>query len=305
MRTIRLVITGVAVAALIPLTASGALAAPPPANDKPDGAMALDLGDTISEDTTDATTDAQDAELNQACGAPFTNASVWFTYKAGADGTFVLDMQQSDYTGGFMVFAGQPSQGSLITCGPTTLGAEARAGTKYFIMVFSDTQVKGGDLELSLEKGPPAPRLEVTVNPDGKAFQDGTAAVSGTFSCKNAQFFELDGQLTQIWRRVKITGFFFKFGDQSMCDGQAHPWRRVVESDNGLYAKGEATIEMFAGACGPITCTDLRLKDQPVKLHASGRHARATDGAIQSRGHGSAACSSATPLYSRSIACRM
>jgi hypothetical protein len=268
MRIVRLGIAIVAAAALVPLTAAAAFAAPP-ANDTPDGAVALTLGQTYKEDTTKATTDALDAQLNQVCGAPFTNASVWFTYDAAADGTVLLDMTQSDYSGGFMVFEGAPTQDSFLGCGPETLGIDASEGTTYTIVAFSDTEVNGGNLVLSLDKGPPSPKIKVTVDEAGWAFKDGSAQLTGTYSCKNADFLDLQGLLTQIWKRVKIEGFFFKEYPGSTCDGRLHNWRRTVVSDNGLYAAGKATVDLFNFACGPIICKEVD-SSANVTLHKSG-----------------------------------
>jgi hypothetical protein len=267
MKRVRLLVSIVAAAALVPLTASAAFAAPP-GKDHPDGAVALSLGDTIKENTSQATTDDQDAEANQACGAPFTNASVWFTYSPSADGAFIMDMSKSDYTGGFMVFVGDPSSGTLINCGPTSLGIEGEAGTTYVIMAFSDTQVNGGKLVLSLEEGPPPPDVTVTVSPAGKVFKNGDAELNGTISCKNADFADLEGTLVQIWKRVKITGFFSNFARKHTCDGTPHAWTAAVRSDNGLYAVGKASVKISTLACGPIDCTVTRTK-QAVMLQKS------------------------------------
>lgn len=117
MRTVRLGVTILAAAALVPLTASAASAAPP-SNDHPPGAVALSLGDDVTEDTSQATTGTLDAKVNAFCGAPFTNASVWYTYSAGADGSVIFDMSASDYSGGFMIFVGGPT--------PTTCAAADR-----------------------------------------------------------------------------------------------------------------------------------------------------------------------------------
>jgi hypothetical protein len=256
MRIVRVGVSIVAGAALVPLSAAAAFAAPP-VNDTYDGAITLSLGDTVTQDTTQATTDAFDAKLNRVCGAPFTKASVWYSYSAAEDGSFVLDMSKSDYTGGFMVFEGVPSTRSMVGCGPESIGIESQAGTTYFIMVFSDTRTKGGNLKLSLEEGPPAPTLDVTVNSRGKAYADGTASVGGTFTCLDAQFLDLEGQLTQIWKRVKITGYFYAQARARKCDGQPHAWRKLVTSDNGLYAPGEATVNISTLACGEIFCSEL------------------------------------------------
>lgn len=269
MRTVRLAITVATATALIPLTATAAFAAPP-ANDTPDGSIRLSLGQTVTEDTTKATTDAQDAEANQACGAPFTNASVWYTYKPAANGGFILDMSQSDYSGGFLVFDGPPSSDTLINCGPTTLGIDGVAGTKYFIMVISDTQVNGGNLVLSLLQAPPPPHIKVTVDPYGTAFKDGSAEVSGTYSCKNADFLEMDGQLTQAVGGFKIIGYFFKFVRR--CDGVTRPWSAVVTSDNGKFRGGKAAALVFSFACGVIECSDRRIQ-QTIKLSRGGHQA--------------------------------
>ena len=268
MRTVRLAISVAAATALIPLTASAAFAAPP-ANDTPDGAIALSLGQTVTEDTTEATTDAQDAKLNKFCGAPHTNASVWYTYTPSADGGFLLDMSQSDYSGGFLVFEGPPAPKSLITCGPTTVGVVGVAGTTYTIMVISDTKVNGGNLVLSLQQAPPPPHIKVTVDPQGTALKDGSAELSGTYSCKNADFLEMDGQLTQTVGRLKITGFFFKFIRK--CDGAVHPWSAVVTSDNGKFSGGKAASVVFTFACGAIECSQGKLKET-IKLSRGGGH---------------------------------
>ena len=111
----------VAAAALLPLTAPAAYAAVP-GNDVPSGAVTLTIGQTWTEDTTEATTDALDAALNQKCGAPFTNASVWFTYTDPTGAGFMADLTASSYAGGFIVTAGDPYQWQVeqtVAAGPS------------------------------------------------------------------------------------------------------------------------------------------------------------------------------------------
>lgn len=305
MRTVRLAIATVATVALVPLTAAAAFAAAP-ANDMPGGAISLALGDTVTQDTTKATTGTLDAKVNRFCGAPFTNASVWYTYTPDANGAFILDTSNSDYSTGLMVFNGPPSGATLTSCGPTSVGIDGKAGTTYYIMAFSDTTLKGGNLVLSLEQGPPSPRLKVTVDPVGKAFANGDAEISGTYSCKNADSLFMDGQVTQIWRRVKITAYFQKFY-QGTCDGTVHTWKKVVTSDNGLFAKGDATANIFGEACGSITCADVRVKNQPVTLHNAGQEPTVVpDGGETPIPAQLATCTSHRPptLYATSLACR-
>ena len=47
-----------------------------PANDVYAGLEPIAIGDSLSVDTTEATTDADDVEVNAECGAPATDASV-------------------------------------------------------------------------------------------------------------------------------------------------------------------------------------------------------------------------------------
>ncbi len=124
--------------ALVPL-AAGAANAVPPDNDEATGAVVLHLGDQVSEDTTQATTNAGDDALNANCGAPATNASVWYQYTPAKKRNVVLDTSASDYSAGLMIFQGTPTADSLIACGPGAVGIRARAGQTYYVMAFSDT----------------------------------------------------------------------------------------------------------------------------------------------------------------------
>lgn len=57
-------------------------------------------------DTTEATTDGDDAQLNETCGAPATDASVWYAFVAGSDAVVVVDVSQSGYSAGVLVGVG-------------------------------------------------------------------------------------------------------------------------------------------------------------------------------------------------------
>src|SRR5438309_435623 len=100
-----LVVFGVAVGVAVPL-APHALAATPN-NDTVGGATAisaLPFDDTV--DTSSATSDANDSQLNAQCGAPVTNGSVWYSYTPAADGGVVFDVSNSDYSSGLIVAEG-------------------------------------------------------------------------------------------------------------------------------------------------------------------------------------------------------
>lgn len=253
MKHSRMFVALVAAAALLPLTAPASYAAAP-TNDVPAGAVALTLGQTWNQDTTEATTDALDAALNRTCGAPVTNASVWFTYTDPTGAGFLADMTASDYSGGFIVTAGDPANGDFVACGPDAVAVRGTAGTTYYLVAFSDNATLGGNLSVTLSEPPPAPEVTLTIDPRGTADKAGTAHISGTYSCSNADGYQSDieGMLTQRVGRTKITGFFFSYPLE--CDGAVHPWDAFVVSDTGLFSGGKAANVSVAFACGMVDC---------------------------------------------------
>ena len=254
MRSLPLAVTVGLVAAMTALP--GSAQAAPPSNDTIPGAVALALNETVTQDTTEATTDQTDADLNtdSGCGAPFTNASVWYTYTPAADGAVLLDMTESDYSGGFLVFEGTPTADSLITCGPGLAGIEGTTGTTYTIMVISDTEVNGGNLVLTTSDAPPAPRLRVHLARRGH-FDRGDARIHGTYKCKNAEFGGIFTQISQRVGRFKIPAF----GDKGVnCDGAKHTWRMQLRSDTGRYGKGHAKVRTTLFGCGLFECDESR-----------------------------------------------
>ena len=261
----RSALSATAALVLVPLLATAASAAPAPNDTATTATVVSALPSTIEQDTTGATTDATDAALNALCGAPFTNASVWFRYTASADGGVIADMSASDYSGGFMVTEGDPSAGTVVTCGPTTVVFPTAAGQTYYVVAFSDTTTNGGNLVVSFDKAPPPPEASVTVNPRGVANKDGSATLSGTYSCSNADdfFSDIEGSLTQQVGRVKINGSFFV--NPIQCDGATHTWSGTVFSDNGIFKGGKGANVTFAFACGVFDCA-VGYVEQTVQL---------------------------------------
>lgn len=240
---------------LVPFLATAASAAPAP-NDTVAGATVVTtIPTTITQDTSEATTDALDASLNEFCGAPFTNASVWFQYTDPDGGGIVVDMSQSSYTGGFIVTEGDPADGNLVGCGPTTVGFATTPGETYYVLAFSDTQVAGGELAVTFDEAPPAPEVSVSVDPTAVAYKDGSALLTGTYSCSNAigDFSDVEGTMVQQVGRFKVTGYFFV--SPLDCDGATHTWEAVVVSDTGLFRGGRAATVTFAFACGVLDCS--------------------------------------------------
>lgn len=260
-----------AVAALIlPFTATVAHAAAP-ANDTAAGATVVNvLPTTITQDTTEATTDSTDAALNANCGAPATNASVWFTFTDSDGVGFLADVSASDYTAGIFVTAGDPADGNLVACGPNQAGVRGEPGTTYYIGAFSDSATPGGNLSITFSQLPPAPTAALTVAPKGVAYKDGTARISGTYNCTNAAGFSssIEGSLTQTVGRVKINGFFFV--SPLECDGSTHTWEAFVFSENGLFAGGKAANFSLAFACGFAECAVAQASGK-VQLSRNGK----------------------------------
>jgi len=241
-----------AAALVLPLSMAAAPAsAAPPGNDEPQGAVVLHLGDRVVQDTSEATTNRQDSRRNANCGAPATTASVWYKYSPRVDRRVRLDVTASDYTSGALVFAGTPTAGSLVACGPGVVALRARAGRTYNIMVISDTDVNGGRLVLRLRKALPPPRVQVSVARRGVAFRGGAARIHGSYLCRRAEFAELGGTLFQRAGRLKIQS---EFGKGLRCNGIRHQWSARLVSPFATYARGHALARVRIIACGAFEC---------------------------------------------------
>lgn len=241
---------------LTPLVASAALAAAPD-NDSVATATVVTLGQTITQDTSEATSDALDAELNSNCGAPATNGSVWFSYEDTTGAGLLVDLGASSFSAGAMIVAGDPASGGyLMACGPGGVAARGDGTpTTYYVMAFSDTPgVTGGSLTASFEALPPAPTAALTVDPRATAYKDGSLRLTGTYSCSNADGYNsfIDGMVTQTVGRMKIEGWFSVYPLE--CDGAVRPWEAIAWSPNGLFAGGKAANVTFALACGLADC---------------------------------------------------
>jgi hypothetical protein len=209
---------------------------------------ALPFSDSL--DTSEATTDALDGEANE-CGAPFTDASVWYEFVPDADAQIIIDTQGSDYATGIFVMTGSPGSFTLQACGATGVTVGASAGVTLTILVFDyDGEGNGGNLELTVSLAPPPPIVDLAVDPSGSFnSRTGLATVRGTVTCTNG--FE-DGknlisvQLTQAVGRFKFSGEGWTV---FTCDGTAHAWAVDVGAANGKFGGGKATVFASAFAC--------------------------------------------------------
>jgi len=253
----RLAAASVAVVALGAL-APAALAAPP-SNDTFAGATLASIGFSEALDTTEATTDADDAQLNASCGAPATDASVWYAFTPASDTGVIVDVSQSDYSAGVLVGVGTQGNLQTVACAPGAVGFFASTGTTYYVLAIDDQfdgGSNGGLLNISFNEAPPPPTVDITVNRKGTVnVRTGVATISGTFTCTDADFIDVFVDARQDVGRFSIlgSGGFFEFG---MCDGAPHGWAADVFPQAGKFAGGKTMTVAFAFACGPFECAD-------------------------------------------------
>lgn len=267
---LRAVLSTLTATFLLSTSALTALAAVP-TNDTPAGALAVVKGGSYVVDTTEATTDALDATLNEECGAPATKASVWFTYTATDASGVMFDLSAVTEEIGLMVVKGDPTAGGeLIDCGPVMVGVPTEAGATYYVMAFTPNEGQApGVITMAVSDPPPAPTVQVTVNPKGTAYKDGSARISGTYTCTDAaDYSEIYGTLSQRVGRLVITGDFL---DSPLnCDGVQHTWEAYADGGNGLFAGGKAASVTLPFVCGAMECVDTYL-DQVVQLTRAGK----------------------------------
>jgi hypothetical protein len=236
-----------------------------PTNDTWAGRIVVDplpFSETI--DTTEATTDADDVEANAECGAPATDASVWYEFTAASDQGVLVDVSESDYSAGVLVVSGTPGSFVIEACGPGAVAFFATTGVSYSIMAIDDQfdgAGNGGTLSITIDDAPPPPTFDVVVNPVGAFHRDGSATISGTVTCTNADFVELFVELSQQVGRRTITGFGFAGLE---CDGTEQSWSADVFADNGLFRGGRAATVTVAFGCG-FFCTEV-VVEQTVRL---------------------------------------
>ena len=248
--------------------------ADPPDNDTIEGSISVDVPFWGEQDTSEATTDELDASLNEECGAPATEASVWYQITPEEDLGVEVFVGESTYTAGVIVAADHEGELHVETCGPESVFFLASTGVNYQIMVFDDQPGggNGGDLIIHIEGEPvgPPPELDLTIDPIASFHKDGTAEVSGTLTCTgSADFIEVFGELEQQVGRFVISGFFGLFGFEEengegpelTCDGTTQEWSATVQDGNGLFKGGKATINVEAFACGFFECSDVSLSE--------------------------------------------
>ncbi|MCP2323806.1 hypothetical protein HDA40_002313 [Hamadaea flava] len=272
----RLLIQGGAavLAAAMTLVAAVPAYAAAPANDTIAGAVAIGaLPFSTTLDTTEATTEKSDAEANPAdCGAPSTDASVWYDLTLPADDIALVDVSASNYGAGVLVVNGDPGFFKFVTCGPGAVAFDVTAGTTYHLMIIDDQQDgtgNGGDLHLSVTTAPPPPDLSVTVDPTGSFDKaTGAAIIHGTATCTGQVDF--GGILADVIQKVG-RGVVYGFGETELaCDGTTESWSiTAIPSLGTKFAGGKTATVSLAYACGPVFCNES-YQEYTVQLKHNG-----------------------------------
>ena len=254
-------LTFAAVVALAVLLPAGPAAAAAPANDTPDGAVALEFGDTVTLDTTEATTDKSEDAWFQDCDPKYADATVWYTFTSPTRTGVDIDWFESDYEIGMLVTTGTPGEDlETVLCGGGRFTAEA--GVTYTIAIFDDQsderrgrfgdatgpRVDGGTLQLSVNTSDPVPGADLTVDQEAVLDTDGSVTVTGTYSCTEASTSQVFGGIDQTVRGTKVSGFAEEFFEGT-CDGTERPWTLVVVPDEGTFKEGKPATTWFAFGC--------------------------------------------------------
>ena len=243
-----------------------AWAAAPPANDLSSGATAASIGFSEVLDTSEATTDAEDAQLNETCGAPATDASVWYVLE-GDGGSVIVDVSASDYPAGVLVGIGSPGSLETVACGPGITGFSTEVGTTYYVLAIDDQSDGGGNggmLSISFIEAPPAPTVDIQVDRTGTFDRSGSAHLTGSYTCTDGDFIEIFGDVIQPVGRFAIRGFFGMF-EEGTCDGTPHNWSAEVVPESGKFKGGKALTVTFGFACGLFECAE-GYQEQTVRL---------------------------------------
>jgi len=245
----------VAVTTSMVVLAAPAASAAPPSHDTSATARAITAPFSETVDTTEATTDEEDAAINATCGAPATNGSVWYSIEAAAP-AYLVDVAQSDFLAGVIVATGTPGNLTLVACGPDSIGFETTPGETYYLMAFSDDPaVVGGQLTISVTEAEPAPKVSLTVDDVGQVDKKtGVATISGTYSCiGTADFTVVQGRLQQEQGDGTQVAGNFDAGEELACGG-TFDWSVAVTPESGKFKRGLAATVALTVSCNSLGC---------------------------------------------------
>ena len=133
------------VAAAAVLVISTAMMASPawaaaPTNDTSPGATSATVGFSQVLDTTEATTDAEDAQLNGDLRGTGHGRQRLVHRRAGTGAGMVVDVSGSDYSAGVLVGAGLPGSLETVACGAGRWASSREYGTTYYVLAIDDQE---------------------------------------------------------------------------------------------------------------------------------------------------------------------
>jgi hypothetical protein len=225
--------------------ASTALAAAP-SNDVFTGSTLVTLGFSETRDTSEATTDATDAELLQTCDAPAANASVWYALD-GTGSRVLVDTSASDYTTGLIVVAGSPGNFTPVTCGASAVAFDTEVGVRYAVLVFDleGDGSNGGMLTIAVRESL-QPELVFDVDRDGSIDpRCRDATLTGSYTCTAGTDFSIFVNASQRDGRSTVAGSGEFLG---RCDGTLQRWSVVVAAEQGMFTTGKLNTTSFGVA---------------------------------------------------------
>jgi hypothetical protein len=237
-----------------------------PSNDTFASAKLVTLGFSEAIDTTEATTDSDDAQLLETCPAPASDASVWYALD-GTGTSVAIDVFNSSYTAGVIVATGSPGALETVICGPDKVVFFAEAGIRYYVLAIDDQEDGGGNggtLRIAFNQSQ-APRYDFTVDSYGRVDgRSGVATISGSYTCTAGASFSTYVEASQSRGRSSIFGSGSFSGT---CDGTLQRWSADITPEGGKFVGGKTMTQTFTAACsaGGDECIG-RLVEQTVKL---------------------------------------
>jgi len=230
------------------LQVSPALAQAPLNDDFDDAVLVPGLPFSDAQDTTEATTAADDP-VPSCVG---TTHTVWYRFTPPADMPIAANTFGSDFDTTLSVWTG--SRGALeeVACNDDTFGVQSRVrfdatgGVTYYFMAGSFFDLPGGQLVFNVDVAPPPLEFDLSVNPVGSVKPStGVVTIRGEVFCSRPAFADIFLQVDQKIGRVIVRGFGETFIES--CDGVV-PWSVTVFGENGLFVGGKAQVSAFAFA---------------------------------------------------------
>ncbi len=226
-------------------------------NDERSGAIVISdpLPFVDSRDTSEATADLTDP----APSCVSTVATVWYSYTASDYMDLQADTFGSDYDTTLSVYRVQSDESLLeIACNDDFDGLTSwvtfwvEPGDELLIMVGSFGDSPGGNLTVTLQPGmnPPFEEIAVELSVGGATVNRGTGHVTvhGTITCSIAAEAFVGGEIRQRVGRSYIYGSLFGF---TSCGPDPTAWSATTEFETGVFAGGQAQVQLFAEAWAP------------------------------------------------------